>query len=152
MRHQIKKKTHPLSILSQSEKFMVVCYRDLDSGEKFNAVGEKLCINCDCYLYGNIVSNQKYGEQFQTAYYERSKMGKSQKGKELGIGISQRKDGLYTGRVTDPRTGKRIQKYFHKLQECRKWVADTQYEFAHGNVVYSENPTFKFCFFTGWNL
>ena len=100
MRHQIKKKTHPLSILSQSEKFMVVCYRDLDSGEKFNAVGEKLCINCDCYLYGNIVSNQKYGEQFQTAYYERSKMGKSQKGKELGIGISQRKDGLYTGRVT----------------------------------------------------
>ena len=60
---------------------MVVCYRDLDSGEKFNAVGEKLCINCDCYLYGNIVSNQKYGEQFQTAYYERSKMGKSQKGK-----------------------------------------------------------------------
>ena len=106
-------------------KFMVVCYRDLDSGEKFNAVGEKLCINCDCYLYGNIVSNQKYGEQFQTAYYERSKMGKSQKGKELGIGISQRKDGLYTGRVTDPRTGKRIQKYFHKLQECRKWVAET---------------------------
>ena len=67
MRHQIKKKTHPLSILSQSEKFMVVCYRDLDSGEKSNAVGKKLCINCDCYLYGNIVSNQKYGEQFQTA-------------------------------------------------------------------------------------
>ena len=84
MRHQIKKKTHPLSILSQSEKFMVVCYRDLDSGEKFNAVGEKLCINCDCYLYGNIVSNQKYGEQFQTAYYERSKMGKSQKGDYSG--------------------------------------------------------------------
>ena len=70
----------------------------------------------------------------------------------MGIGISQRKDGLYTGRVTDPRTGKRIQKYFHKLQECRKWVADTQYEFAHGNVVYSENPTFKVWFFTGWNL
>lgn len=70
MRHQIKKKAHPLAILSQSENFMVVCYRDLDSGEKFNAVGEKLCINCDCYLYGNIVSNQKYGEQFQTAYYE----------------------------------------------------------------------------------
>ena len=75
---------------------MVVCYRDLDSGEKFNAVGEKLCINCDCYLYGNIVSNQKYGEQFQTAYYERSKMGKSQKGKELGIGISQKERMVYT--------------------------------------------------------
>lgn len=25
-------------------------------------------------------------------------------------------------------------------------VADTQYEFAHGNVVYSENPTFKVWF------
>lgn len=31
-------------------------------------------------------------------------------------------------------------------------VADTQYEFAHGNVVYSENPTFKVWFFNGWNL
>ena len=70
-------------------------------------------------------------------------MGKSQKGKELGTGISQRKDGLYTGRVTDPRTGKRIQKYFSKLQECRKWAADTQYEIAHGNVLYSENPIFE---------
>ena len=66
---------------------MVVCYRDLDSGEKFNAVGEKLCINCECYLYGNIVSNQKYGEQFQTAYYERSKMGKVKKGKNWESGF-----------------------------------------------------------------
>ena len=69
MRHQIKKKTHPLSILSQSEKFMVVCYRDLDSGEKFNAVGEKLCINCDCYLYGNIVSNQK-GKNWESGFHK----------------------------------------------------------------------------------
>ncbi|MFR7913952.1 tyrosine-type recombinase/integrase [Eubacterium ramulus] len=69
-------------------------------------------------------------------------MGKSLKGKELGTGISQRKDGLYSGRVTD-KNGKRVQKYFKKLANCRKWVADTQYEVAHGNALYSENPIFE---------
>ena len=69
-------------------------------------------------------------------------MGKSLKGKELGTGISQRKDGLYSGRVTD-KNGKRVQKYFKKLADCRKWVADTQYEVAHGNALYSENPIFE---------
>ena len=67
-------------------------------------------------------------------------MGKSLKGKELGTGISQLKNGQYTGRVTD-KTGKRIQKYFKKLAECKKWVADMQYEIDHGNALYSENPT-----------
>ena len=38
-------------------------------------------------------------------------MGKSLKGKELGTGISQRKDGLYTARYTN-RQGERKQKYF----------------------------------------
>ena len=47
-------------------------------------------------------------------------MGKSLKGKELGTGISQRKDGLYTARYTN-RQGERKQKYFKKLQECRQW-------------------------------
>ena len=37
-------------------------------------------------------------------------MGKDLKGKELGVGISQRKDGLYTARFTD-RNGKRKQQY-----------------------------------------
>lgn len=32
------------------------------------------------------------------------------------------------------------------FKECRKWVADTQYEFAHGNVVYSENLHLSFGF------
>ena len=80
-----------------------------------------------------------------------AKWEKVKKGKNWESGFHKERM-VYTGRVTDPRTGKRIQKYFHKLQECRKWVADTQYEFAHGNVVYSENPTFKVWFFTGWNL
>lgn len=70
MKNVIKKKAHPLATLAKSENFMVVCYRDLESGKKFHAVGEKLCVNCDCYLYGRIVSNHKYGEQFQTDYYE----------------------------------------------------------------------------------
>lgn len=60
-------------------------------------------------------------------------MGKDLKGKELGVGISQRKDGLYSARFTG-RDGKRRQKYFHKLQECRKWIADAQFEDEHGSI------------------
>jgi integrase len=60
-------------------------------------------------------------------------MGKDLKGKELGVGISQRKDGLYTARITD-NTGKRRQKYFKKLQECRKWIADEDFRLKHNNV------------------
>lgn len=67
-------------------------------------------------------------------------MGKNLKGKELGVGISQRKDGLYTGRFTD-RSGKRRQKYFKKLQECRKWIADAQFEDGHGSIGASSNMT-----------
>lgn len=60
-------------------------------------------------------------------------MGKSLKGKELGVGISQRKDGLYTARFTDSQ-GKRKQKYFKKLQECRNWIADAKYNDEHGGI------------------
>lgn len=60
-------------------------------------------------------------------------MGKDLKGKELGVGICQRKDGLYTARFTS-KTGKRKQKYFHKLQECRKWISDAQFEDEHGGI------------------
>lgn len=67
-------------------------------------------------------------------------MGKSLKGKELGVGISQRKDGLYTARFVD-KLGKRRQKYFKKLQDCRNWLADAQFEDEHGNVLQGENPT-----------
>lgn len=66
-------------------------------------------------------------------------MGKSLKGKELGVGISQRKDGLYTARFVD-KLGKRRQKYFKKLQDCRNWLADAQFEDEHGNVLQGENP------------
>lgn len=60
-------------------------------------------------------------------------MGKDLKGKELGVGISQRKDGLYTARFT-LKNGKRIQKYFKKLQECRKWLAEVEYQKNHGDI------------------
>lgn len=54
-------------------------------------------------------------------------MGKDLKGKELGTGINQRKDGYYVGRYTT-NEGKRVQKLFTKLRDCKKWVADSQYE------------------------
>lgn len=46
-------------------------------------------------------------------------MGKDLRGRELGKGISQRKDGLYSGRYTD-RFGKRQNLYSHNLSELRK--------------------------------
>lgn len=67
-------------------------------------------------------------------------MGKDLKGRELGIGICQRKDGLYTARFTD-RLGKRRQRYFRKLQECRQWLADAQFNDEHGNDPPTETQT-----------
>lgn len=67
-------------------------------------------------------------------------MGKDLRGKELGVGISQRSDGLYTARYTD-KQGKRRQQYFKKLQECRNWLADAQFENEHGNPLTGDNPT-----------
>lgn len=68
-------------------------------------------------------------------------MGKDLKGKELGVGICQRKDGLYTARFVSKRTGKSIQKYFPKLQECRKWYADAKFEDEHGGINASGDMT-----------
>lgn len=67
-------------------------------------------------------------------------MGKDLRGKELGVGISQRKDGLYTARFTD-KSGKRRQQYFKKLQECRNWLADAQFNDEHGNISASSEMT-----------
>lgn len=60
-------------------------------------------------------------------------MGKDLKGKELGKGISQRKDKYYVARYTSKR-GMRIQKLFLNLKECKKWLADSQYMDEHSNV------------------
>lgn len=68
-------------------------------------------------------------------------MGKDLKGKELGVGICQRKDGLYTGRFVSKQTGKSIQKYFVKLQDCRKWIADARFQDEHGGINASGDMT-----------
>lgn len=49
-------------------------------------------------------------------------MGKDLKGKELGVGITQRKDGLYQGRYTD-RFGKKQTIYEKKLTDLRRNLA-----------------------------
>lgn len=57
-------------------------------------------------------------------------MGKNLKGKECGIGICQRKDGLYCARFVD-KQGKRHEKYFKTLPEARNWIADARYTDRH---------------------
>lgn len=60
-------------------------------------------------------------------------MGKSLKGKELGTGITQRKDGRYSAKFKS-KSGKRIEKYFDKLAEARKWLSEAKYEDSHGDI------------------
>lgn len=50
-------------------------------------------------------------------------MGKDLKGKELGVGLSQRKDGVYQARYTD-RWGKRKTIYGNNLRDLRKQLAE----------------------------
>lgn len=52
-------------------------------------------------------------------------MGKNLKGREIGKGICQRKNGLYCVRYVD-RCGKRIEKNFSTLAAARNWLADMQ--------------------------
>lgn len=78
-------------------------------------------------------------------------MGKDRKGKELGVGISQRKDGLYTGRFVD-KYGKRRQKYFKKLQECRQWLADAVYQDKHSDMRHLEDLTLDAWFDVWYSL
>lgn len=60
-------------------------------------------------------------------------MGKDIKGKELGVGLSQEKNGLYSARFVD-RFGKRQHKRFKKLQEARQWIADASFVDEHSNL------------------
>mgnify|MGYP000888166037 FL=1 len=59
-------------------------------------------------------------------------MGKNNKGKELGKGILQKKDGKYLARFTS-RTGKRREKTFSTVPEARNWLDDARYEDRHGD-------------------
>ena len=67
-------------------------------------------------------------------------MGKDLKGKELGVGIHQQKDGYYCARYVD-RFGKRKAKRFVKLQECRQWFADATYIDEHSDLGQAADMT-----------
>ena len=53
-------------------------------------------------------------------------MGKDLKGKELGVGLTQRKDGLYSAKIT-LKSGKRKEKYFEKLKPAKDWIIEEKY-------------------------
>ncbi len=59
-------------------------------------------------------------------------MGKNLRGKEIGKGLSQRKDGRYSARFMS-KTGRK-EKYFDTLPEARNWLEEAKYEDSH-NVV-----------------
>jgi hypothetical protein len=60
------------------------------------------------------------------------------KGKELGVGITQQKDGLYNAGFVD-KLGKRRVKRFKKLQECRKWLEDAKFIDEHSSITEANN-------------
>lgn len=53
-------------------------------------------------------------------------MGKDLKGKELGVGLNQRKDGRYQARFTT-KNGKRKEKNFEKISDARDWLSKEKY-------------------------
>lgn len=60
-------------------------------------------------------------------------MGKNLKGKELGAGLSQRKDGRYSARFVTS-CGKRVEKYFPVYQDARRWLAEARLQDEQGDV------------------
>ena len=67
-------------------------------------------------------------------------MGKSLKGKELGKGISQRKDGRYVGRYIDAQ-GVRRSIYNNKLGELRRQLVEAQYKTNNNISTYGSDMT-----------
>ena len=67
-------------------------------------------------------------------------MGKDLRGREIGKGLSQRKDKKYSARYVSI-SGKQIEKYFDTLPEARNWLADAKYEDSHGTVGLTSTAT-----------
>ncbi len=67
-------------------------------------------------------------------------MAKDLKGKELGKGLSQRKDKKYSARYVS-RSGKRIEKYFNTLPEARNWLETARYEDRHSTSGITSSMT-----------
>ena len=66
-------------------------------------------------------------------------MGKDLKGKELGEGIYQQKDGTYSARYTDF-VGKRITKRFKNVKEAKQWIINCK---SNNNLDVSVNNGMK---------
>lgn len=66
-------------------------------------------------------------------------MGKDLKGKELGVGISQRKDGRYSAKLT-LKNGRRVEKYFSKISEARRWYTEQQH-YKNNNIYVNPDIT-----------
>lgn len=67
-------------------------------------------------------------------------MGKDLKGKELGTGIRQKKNGMYTGRYTD-RYGNRPELYARSLPELKRKLNTAIYDDTMGNSVVDNSIT-----------
>lgn len=61
-------------------------------------------------------------------------MGKNLKGRELGKGLSQRKDGRFSARFVS-KTGARREKYFDALPEARDWLEEARYADKHNTIL-----------------
>ena len=60
-------------------------------------------------------------------------MGKDLNGKELGVGLAQRKDGRYTARFVN-RFGARKQAYFDTVKKAREWLYNEKYKDEHNLI------------------
>lgn len=67
-------------------------------------------------------------------------MGKDLKGKELGVGLTQQKNGLYRAGFVDKHGNRQI-KRSKKLQELRQWIADATYIDEHSDIEQAGNMT-----------
>ena len=61
-------------------------------------------------------------------------MGKSLKGRELGEGIYQRKDGRYEAKYRS-KSGKRVYKFFNELNDAKDWLLEAKHAEKHGCIA-----------------
>lgn len=76
-------------------------------------------------------------------------MGKDLKGKELGRGLTQRKNKKYSARFVT-KSGARKEYIADTLKEAKQWLADAKYEDAHSILVLSSNMTVN-AWFAEWS-
>ena len=67
-------------------------------------------------------------------------MGKNLKGKEIGKGICQRKDGLYVARFVN-RYGNRTTKCFPTIPEAKNWLSEAKYADDHEEIFVPSEMT-----------